>query len=209
MDEIYTWIKNIVIYMIMNTIIMNLMGNKSYKKYISIVSGMILVLIVVSPLMNFMDLEDKLDYFLQTNDFAVETSDFKNDVNQLEKEQRDAILKEYLVKIKDQVAELLSEEGLQLEKFDASVDMDTASNTFGSLLGMKLTANVKQEEGDMKNDSLFIDKIEIDKIGMDEKKDTVEKVPSPIEINIKTLLSDFYNIEPDNINISVQGMVPG
>ena len=49
MGEIYDWVRNTVIYLILNTIIMNLLGNSSYKKYVSIVSGMILLVIVVSP----------------------------------------------------------------------------------------------------------------------------------------------------------------
>ena len=31
MGEIFSWVKNIVIYLILNTIIMNLLGNSSYR----------------------------------------------------------------------------------------------------------------------------------------------------------------------------------
>ena len=31
MDGVYEWVRNIVIYLILNTIIMNLLGNSSYK----------------------------------------------------------------------------------------------------------------------------------------------------------------------------------
>lgn len=209
MNEIYIWIKNIVIYMIMNTIIMNLLGNKSYKKYISIVSGMILVLIVVSPLMNYMGMEDKLDYFLQTNDFAIETSDFQNEVNQVEKKQSEAILEEYMSKIKEKVKELLDEEDVNLESFEVCVDQDVNSSTFGKVLEMKISATMEPGEGENQDSNRFIDEIEISKIGTDEPESTTGKVPSPMEIKIKSKLADFYNMEPDNINISIQGIVPG
>jgi stage III sporulation protein AF len=205
MDEIYTWIKNIVVYMIMNTIIMNLLGNKSYKKYISIVSGMILVLIVVSPLMKFMELDENLDYYLQINDFAIETSEFKNDLNRMEEEQSDAIFAEYQDKIKLQVKNLLLEEAVYLESFDLTIDKNTKSKTFGEIIRMDITANIEQSEEEDGEDYLQIDEIEIGRISMGEEENTTEKLPSPTEINIKNKLSDFYNIEQGNINISIQG----
>ncbi|MDD3172446.1 MAG: stage III sporulation protein AF [Herbinix sp.] len=202
--EVYSWIKNIVVYMIINTIIMNLLGNKSYKKYVSIVSGMILVLIVISPLVKLMKLEDNLDYFLQSNDFAIESSDFKNELNQMEEEQSDAIFAEYKEKIKKQVEELLLAENVYLKSFQVEIDRKTDSSTFGEILNMNITASIEQNKE--KEDSLQIDQIDIDKIDIGEKdEDTSKDVPSPIEINIKNKLSDFYNIEQSNINISIQG----
>lgn len=206
MDEIYTWIKNIVIYMIMNTIIMNLLGNKSYKKYISIVSGMILVLIVVSPLMKFMKLDENLDYYLQINDFAIETSEFKNDLNRMEEEQSNAIFAEYQDKIKVQVKNLLLEEAVYLESFDLTIDKNTKSKTFGEIIRMDITANIEQNEEEDDKEYLQIDEIEIGRISMgEEEENTSQNMPSPTEINIKNKLSDFYNIEQGNINISIQG----
>lgn len=206
MDIIYTWIRNIVVYMILNTIIMNLLGNKSYKKYISIVSGMILVLIVVSPLMNYMELEDNLDYFLQANDFSIETSDFKNDLNRMEEAQSDAIFAEYEEKIKLQVESLLLEEQVNLINFDITIDKNSSNATFGEILQMDITANMEQNEEEDKEERLFIDEIDVDRISIgNEVEDEAQKPPSPMEINIKNKLADFYNIEQGNINISIQG----
>lgn len=206
MDEITTWIKNIVIYMIMNTIIMNLLGNKSYKKYISIVSGMILVLIVISPLMNYMDLEENLDYYLQANDFALETSDFKNDLNRMEEEQSEAIFLAYKEKIQLQVESLLQEEGVYLKSFEITIDQDSNNNTFGEILTMNITASLEQNEEEGRAKRLLIDEIEISEINIGElEKAPNQALPSPLEINIKNKLSDFYNLEQGNINISIQG----
>jgi stage III sporulation protein AF len=202
MEEIYSWIKNIVIYMIINTIIMNLLGNKSYKKYVSIVSGMILVLIVISPVIKLMDLDDNLDYFLQSNDFAIETSDFKNDLYRMEVEQSDAIFSEYQDKIKTQVKEMLLEEMVYLKSFQITLDKDTKSNTFGEIKSMDIVADLEDDSGG----SQRIGKIDIARISIGEEAKKAEKtMPSPMEINIKNKLSDFYNIEQGNINISIQG----
>ncbi len=87
MEEAYTWIKNIVIYMLLNTIIMNLLGNKSYKKYVSIVSGMILVLIVISPLMKLMKLDEIWIIISGPMILPSKPQSFKKDLSRIEEEQ--------------------------------------------------------------------------------------------------------------------------
>jgi len=205
MDVIYDWVKNIVIYMILNTIIMNLLGNSSYKKYVSIVSGMILVLIVISPLINVMELDKKFDYLLLSNNFSIETSDFKSDLNKMEEQQSDAVFTEYEDRLKTQVMGMLLEEDVYLISFHLTIDEEVKNATFGLILGMDITAGLNKEKVD--SDGIpSVDEIEINPIiikGQEEKAEI--NLLSPMEINIKKRLSDFYNIEPDNINISIQG----
>ncbi len=204
--EVYSWVRNIVIYMIINTIIMNLLGNKSYKKYVSIVSGMILVLIVISPLIKLIKIEDNLDYFLNYNNIAIESSDFKNQLYQMEEKQREDIFAEYTEKIKKQVTQLLAADNVILEKFQATIDTKTDSSTFGEILSMHITASVGVNQEKDEGNRLDIKKIEIPKVSIKDKvEETSKKVPTPVEINIKNKLSDFYNIEESNINISIQG----
>lgn len=204
MDQVYEWIRNIIIYMILNTIIMNLLGNKSYKKYVSIVSGMILVLIVVSPLIKYMELEEILDYYLKSNDFAIEASDFKNDLNRMEEEQSNLIFEEYKKKIEQQVEEILLKEGVVAESIRITIDNNPKSDTFGELLQMDIVAGYEPTENE--KGRVTVEEIVIGPIHIGEaSENTKKKVPSPMEINIKKELSDFYNMKQDNINISIQG----
>jgi len=205
MDVIYAWVKNIVIYMILNTIIMNLLGNSSYKKYVSIVSGMILVLIVISPLINVMELDKKFDYLLLSNNFSIETSDFKSDLNKMEEQQSDVVFTEYEDRLKTQVTEMLLEEGVYLTSFHLTIDQEVKNATFGYILGMDITAGLNKEK--VNSDVIpSVDEIEINPINIKGQEEKAEiNLLSPMEINIKKRLSDFYNIEPDNINISIQG----
>ena len=204
MEEIYVWIRNIIIYMILNTIVLNLLGNKSYKKYVSIVSGMILVLIVISPLIKYMELEEILDYYLKSNDFVIETSDFKSDLNRMEAKQSDLIFQEYTRKIEQQVEELLMEKGILVDTIRITVDDNPQSSTFGELLQMDIQASqipTEKKEGGLGVKEIFISPVQIGK----RSENTERKPPSPLEINTKKELSDFYNIKQDNINISIQG----
>jgi Stage III sporulation protein AF (Spore_III_AF). len=203
--EVYAWIRNIVVFMMINTIIMNLIGNKSYKKYVSLASGMILVLIVVSPLVKVLKLQESLDYFLDSNTFAMDTSNFKNELSNVEEEQSDAIYSEYKDEIKNQVKKLLKVDNVYLKSFEVQIDTNTKSDTYGEIAKMNIKATTEESQ-ETTSDNLIINDISIDhiSIGKNTEKDR-EKLPSPLEINLKNKLSDFYNIDQGNINISIQG----
>jgi stage III sporulation protein AF len=192
--------------MILNAIIMNLLGNSSYKKYVSIVSGMILVLIVVSPLMKYLKMEDSLDYYLQSNEFSVETSDFENDLKYMEEKQLEEVYADYQERVRSQVETILLGEQLTLKDFSLTLDRDPESSSFGTILGMNITA-VYDSPKEVQQERIRIEDIELSGIGQASEKERKAPVnaPSPAEISIKIKLSDFYNIEPDNINISIQG----
>ncbi len=206
MGELYAWVRNIIVYLILNTIIMNLLGNSSYKKYVGIVSGMILVLIVISPFLKHMDLTDNLEHYLGANEFAVEASDFKNDLRAMEEKQLEQIFAEYSSRVKSQVETILLGEGLKLTDFKLILDRDAESTGFGGILQMIIKAAYDNHE-EKKKDRIIIEDIVINDTSRSIKKDgkTPADAPSPAEISIKIKLSDFYNIEPDNINISIQG----
>ena len=204
MEQVFAWVRNIVVYMILNTIIMNLLGDKSYKKYVSIVSGMILLLIVIAPLLKLTKLEDSLDYFILSNDSAVIASDFKNDLNRMEKAQSDAIFLEYKKKLRSQVEGLLLEENLILKSFEVVLDQDPSSSSFGELLQIKLTARQEQNEKEADKKHSSIDEIEISRVDITQRESEPEQPPTPLEIHIKSRLADFYHIDQNNITITIR-----
>lgn len=206
MDKVYEWIRNIVVYMILNTIIMNLLANSSYKKYIKIISGMILVLIVIAPLMNIMELNDTIDSYLASNNLAVETSEFEFRLKLIEEAQINEFFGEYKVKLEESAKDILAEEGLYLKNFDIVFDQKEQSNTFGQIIGMEIDLSMEEHLDEQVAEVFRVETIEINRIAISKEEENADKQPpSPLEIKLKNKLSDFYNIEPDNINISIQG----
>ena len=206
MGEIYEWVRNIVIYLILNTIIMNLLGNSNYKKYISIVSGMILLIIVTTPFIKLLKLGDIMDYYLNANIYRTDISDYKNKLILMEEKQKEAVINELKNRIKDHVSELLAEEGLYLYDFDIAINRDENSRNYGEIEAMYITAGYEESEN-IPVQKINIERIVISDLKKDSKsaKEDRQKIPYPEEIHLKNRLSDFYNLKKDNINISIQG----
>jgi len=227
MGEIYSWVRNIVIYLILNTIIMNLLGNSSYKKYVSIVSGMIMLLIVVSPLLKLMHVDDIIDYYLNVNIYQSDVSDFQNELRLMEDKQKDVVIACLKDRIKEQVADILLNYNLYLYDFNVVINQDdnsesnnirkninskSSSNCFGEIESISIVAGYL-EDAKIPVFKVDIGKIEISDILKDNNEESYIKYgenstlkpPLPEEIHIKKRLSDFYNVEQDNINISIKG----
>lgn len=206
MNGIFEWVRNIVIFLILNTIIMNLLGNSSYKKYVSIVSGMILLLIVVSPFLKLLKMDDILDYYLNTNIFQSDMSNVQSELRLMEDKQKDVVFAGFEDTIRDQVADILLDDGLYLHDIDLVINQDAESKSFGEIESLTINAGYLEDEG------IPVSFIHIDKISIadDKKEDNFENANinnllSPEQIQIKKRLSDFYKMKQDNINISIKG----
>ena len=64
------WIQNITFYFILVTLVMQMIPNQSYKKYIQFFTGLILVLLLAEPIMNIVGMDFSIeDYTVQIEEF--------------------------------------------------------------------------------------------------------------------------------------------
>ena len=56
---IYDWIKHLVFYLILMTMLMQIIPDSDYKKYIRFFTGLVLILILAKPLMGVFHLEEE------------------------------------------------------------------------------------------------------------------------------------------------------
>jgi stage III sporulation protein AF len=210
MGVIYSWVKNIVIFLVLTTIVTNLLGKSSYKKYVNLISGIILVILVISPLLKLFQLDKTLDYYFTNNSLLAEAEDINDELVNAEESQKNAIFEEYKTEIGKQVGNLLEKEDLYVNSCEVTVDEDEDSVTYGSILSLSIVAGYTRSDSEETSSEIKDIKIEDIKIGEEEESkeeagnNSESKTLSPSEINAKNLLSDFYNMNSDNINISIQ-----
>lgn len=206
MAEIYSWVKNIIIFMVLTSIISNLLGKSSYKKFVNLVTGIILVIMVISPLLKLFQLENTLDYYFTTNSLLADAQELNSQLEGMENGQKQVIFNEYKEQIKVQVAKVLDDDKLQIYNMNITIDEDDTSNNYGDILSLSIAAGYEKKEEESK-EAISIDSVNIEKIKIEKQEKETGKEKnylSPEEINAKNKLSDFYNIDSDNINISIQ-----
>ena len=209
-EALYDWMKNIIVFMIISTVILNLLGKSNYKKYLGLVTGLILVLLVIGPILSLTGKINYFDFSMDSYESLFDAQDLSKEMFQMEERSNIDIFEQYKQVMINQTDSLISEKGLTVASMEITIIEDKTNPDFGKLVSLKLVAEYKKsnEMPGKTGEILPIEKIEIGQIRFDAKEDKVEESQqnglSPMENSIKNLLADFYNMDGNNININIQ-----
>ena len=84
-QQIYRWIQNITVYLIITAAVMHAVPGKDYGKYIRFFSGLILILLLATPLLNLTGMKEKFETLYKNNEYELEIQEIES-VEELYKE---------------------------------------------------------------------------------------------------------------------------
>lgn len=215
MGEIYSAIKNLIFFLLLVTVFSNLLGKSSFKKYIHIFVGLIVILIVIKPVLTWTNSTDKVDYYYDFNVYQSNAKDISAQIVGAEKGYQKQVLDSYKEAIKNQIQIHLSNYGLKIDRFLITLDEDTESETCGQIKG--LTIEAVQEEKDQQETNSTIDSIDqvtIDKVTIHQddvanptkQEDTSSKADehdTVLELTIKQELVSLYGVPMDQLSVTI------
>ncbi len=137
MEYIYETVRSICAFIILTTVINNLLHGSSYRKYIRFFEGMILIVIVIKPLANI----DNLALY----ELRLESYELKNELNLYESEAAKKIQKEYVKTLDNQLSSIVAENELRLVESTWDVNMDSTSDDYGSIESVYVKASMTSE----------------------------------------------------------------
>lgn len=77
-SKLYLWLQNVVCYFLLLTVVMNLLPDSSYKRYIRYYMGLLLILTFLSPIFQITDIGKMVDsYVSDLEGFEMETESWK------------------------------------------------------------------------------------------------------------------------------------
>ena len=113
MEAVYGWVKNIIYYMIFLSVVNNLLADSKYGKYIRFFSGMVLILLVVSPFTGGLHLDEQISSMFKSISFQNDTDDLKQDLWGMEERRLDQVIREYEQAVAADVEAMARAEGLE------------------------------------------------------------------------------------------------
>ena len=166
---------------------MNLIGDSSYKKYVELVCGMILIIILLNPITRLFSLDETFFYNWNLSNYKIESMDTSK-LLIAEKEQEEKIQKEYTDILKDQIGVLVEKEGRYLT--DLKIQYKKESQ--GVIENLSIW--ISPEKNEMREE------ISIDPVTIlnDEKS---EKKSNQIEKNIKLSLMQAYQLKEKQVKV--------
>ncbi|MCC5800248.1 stage III sporulation protein AF [Rossellomorea vietnamensis] len=201
MSFLTDWITNIIIFVLLATVIDMLLPSSNMQKYAKIVTGLLLITIILTPLFKLMSTDfDEVMNSIDLNGPSQNKS-MENEIEMKKKEiqasQRAYILEQMAVQMKQEAEkEMMDEHGKVIEK--VTIQADDVENLPDSITGVRVIVKEKESEKDSTIET--VQNVEID-TGSETRKKTSDEDTS----QLATLLAEQWNLTQDKIIITVEG----
>ncbi len=116
MGYIFNWVKNLVCFYLLLTVVLHLLPRKSYHKYVRFFAGMLLTILVVSPALSLLGDEERLKEKISQAEFFQDMDNIKMDTEHLETVQKDMYLREYERALEMDVSRMAQENQLSAQE---------------------------------------------------------------------------------------------
>ncbi|MCP3738530.1 stage III sporulation protein AF [Rossellomorea sp. BNER] len=196
MNYLTEWITNIIIFVLLATVIDMLLPSSSMQKYTKIVTGLILITIILTPLFKLLSTDFEKAIGAIHFEGQVESASVENSIEMKKKEiqasQRAYILEQMAVQMKQDV------EKEMIERFDKEiVDIKIKATDFENLPESIEQVAVVLSESNSPSAVATIQPIEVNSEKNTQKEPDVK--------DISSLLSKQWNVPNDKLVIEVEG----
>ena len=84
LDELYGWIQNIAAYLVVSAAVLHAVPGKQYTKYIRFFSGLVLILLLISPVLRVAGIEESFLDLYHSREYEQETREMRETGKRLE-----------------------------------------------------------------------------------------------------------------------------
>lgn len=208
MNNIYSWVKNIVYFLLLVKIMEYMIPSEKSGKYIKLFSGIVLIIILIQPFLKILNWDGKINASIINISNKIDNEQLLNNKQQYLDLNEDISIKVYKNNIIDRISYILENEGYHPLSVEVELEDRVDNKDYGSIKNLYISIS-KKTSNKKKEDSININKVEIDKVKLSkDKNNTEEKVKSSedilIEKKIKNIIINFYNLSSDNIHITIE-----
>ena len=211
MTYLYTWVRNIIFYLLLISILNQLLPEGSYRKYMKVTAGFVLVLIVFWPVLQLSGSLEQLSDYLDIENMRMSalTEEFQQET--VENTQMTGVMKTYYLEIEKEVYAAFDHSLLYPVNVDFQVEEDAGQENYGRLYYLNVDAVTDADQLDMGSDSV---NIEVPDIIIENQQDEKQKTETFTEKNqseemeteiksLKTKLAQKLNMSEADIQIVV------
>lgn len=198
MSELYGWVSNITYYLIFMTVMMNLLPNKKYEKYIKLFAGMVLLLLVMKPVTGGLHIEDRIASYFENISFKKETDILRQEFSGIEDKRLEKMIESCEEAIEMDIERMAENEGFYKKYIDVEIEKEQDADDFGAVKYISMQVSLKQE-----NNVAAVVPVEIGK--SENKKTYEEKQNESSKLNeLRRKIEDYYNLEAEYVQIQLE-----
>lgn len=210
MSALYSWVGNLVFYLIFITVVVNLLPNKKYEKYLKLFSGMVFILLVIKPLTGGLRLEDKIAYYFETITLQNESEDLRKELTGMEEQRLGQMIAQY----EDAVAKDVEAMAKDMEFYpvytDITIDGTQDSPAFGTVTHIRMAVTREPPEEtdsgqmDEREPIKHIEQVKPVEIGKETEGAMDVPVPDETLNRLRRKVEGYYGLQTMDVEIQLE-----
>ena len=195
------WIQNIVVYLLCMSLVHHLIPDESYGKYIRLGTGMILNLILVMPVIQWLDLEDVIDETFFQNQLQNYADDVRMSAQLLGAEQR--YNESFKKIISDEIKTYFQNEGMNVKYCQIDMNEDMNDEHYGKIYSLCVGIQMMDQALMEKQ---RVSEIEIQRIDIGKERKQQEKMVNIPETKVKEWkenLSIQFGVKHEQLTLEI------
>ena len=188
MEYLLEIMKKVAVFYVIAYFLMNLVNNEKYRHYIKMFVGIVMIIMLISPVGKLLGFEDKFLRFFSVNNAGNMSDELREELKMAENDMKDAIVMEYSTQIEEDIRNKLLSMDAYLKDCRIKICTEEDKENFGQIIQVDLTVSNKRNQ-----------EIEIPDIIIGDDKENI----NPVAIEIKKYISDVFKINKDNINENI------
>lgn len=133
------WIKQIFVTGIMTELILHLLPDKKYDKYVRLICGVILTMVCISPILSFFNHKNNIKDYIRAFEKIGEKYDSQAMIENMQGDDQSYYIQNYIKENAKYINSLVFEAGLNPVDCQIILDMEEDSKTYGSIKTITLT----------------------------------------------------------------------
>lgn len=145
MEWIYEWVRGLVFYLILMTMVLNLLPDKKYEKYLRLFTGMIFIMLVFRPFLDVGGLEERMAGVFERITFQNDAKLLKRELEDAEQTRIQRLMDGYSQAVELDLKTMAEGFDVTCSQVKAVLDSDSDSENFGSLTAVELEVRLSEE----------------------------------------------------------------
>lgn len=185
-------VQNVLVYVVIVTVLRGLISNPRYSQYFQFFSGIIMILLMLSPILSVFNFENEWYSLLEEKVLQMDLEHVKEEMNIADGKFEEMVKEEYRETIKKQVVVMAEEKGVQAEEVSVEI---LQGDTQWQIAEIAVMAGTIPKDGGEK-EKLSVEAVQIGQKG----KKNINNI-SKDELALRKQICSYFAIGEDKVHI--------
>lgn len=194
---IFQWIRSLVCYLILMTMVVNLIPEKKYENYLRLFAGIIFLMLVFAPFGNLNGVEEQVAEAFSRMTFQNEAKILKREIEDIDGARMTKLVEHYADAIELDLERMAKELGWECKQVAIQLDEELESGTFGRVTAVEMTVSDRKKYDPDTEETI----LKTEHMAVVEKEARLEK---EMKKELAARIGAYYGVEEGNITIHVE-----